>query len=466
MIRSVYKKNSITSATSQPSHKRPRSESGNTSMSTRKKVKKEELSGTNDNIELPAINAIQEQEVVSESKKGKILPSLTPKIEKTLALIVQKEVFADPTLDVAFKMLFGQEQNRDILINLLNNLLNFKGKEEITDIEISNNELIVAQMSEQGQPGIAGAVDILCINKGKQKIAIEIQGQKQPYFLARMQEYMSKIISSQVKKGDGALYHEKILKTYILVIGKNNLFVGDTELKDQEQFEITVVPTVKETGEEVPGNKMCWKYYELQKFRDSENYKNINANSPIKDQWLEFLLDCSKKSSSPTDRAKLIQKGYEIMKMTSWTTDQKNAYDRAKQKEEDDAAQIQIKADQARKEGLEEGLQKGLAEGETKGEIKLVKTMCDIMSIQTPTKLMNSISRLNKPQVEHIIKNISKSVTNLFEEISGLEANQEKNQADSVSTTSSEQQYEMQVSLSGTSLIDNGNGADSNSQDM
>ena len=34
-----------------------------------------------------------------------------------------KEKFADPTFDLTFKMLFGNENHKDILISLLNSLL-------------------------------------------------------------------------------------------------------------------------------------------------------------------------------------------------------------------------------------------------------------------------------------------------------------------------------------------------------
>ena len=51
------------------------------------------------------------------------------------------EVFADPTYDFTFKMLFGNEANKDILISVLNGLLNFRGNEQIEDVSIISNEL-------------------------------------------------------------------------------------------------------------------------------------------------------------------------------------------------------------------------------------------------------------------------------------------------------------------------------------
>lgn len=281
------------------------------------------------------------------------------------------EIFADPTLDVTFKMLFGNEQNKDILISLLNSLLGFKGSREIIDVEINTNELQVSSVSsERGMSGITSAVDILCTNKGKQRIAIEMQGQRAKYFLAREQEYMAKLISGQVKEGEGKLYDTKVLETYIIIIAKENTFGGATALRDQTLFEVDVVPTVVQTGEIVPGNKMHWKFFELSKFQRSANYKSIHKGSPLKEQWLEFLIDCSKQTQEP-DRDEIIKKGYEIMQVAKWGDEAKVLYWKQKVNEHE-----AIQAQQAiAEESFEKGEIKGKLKGEIKGEISKVKTL-------------------------------------------------------------------------------------------
>ena len=78
---------------------------------------------------------------------------------------------------------------------------------------------------------------------------------------------MAKLISLQVKEGEGKLYHEKVLETYIIVIGKSNIFVGDTKLQNQKLFEIDVQPMVIQTNEIIPGNKMFWKFLNYLNFK-------------------------------------------------------------------------------------------------------------------------------------------------------------------------------------------------------
>jgi hypothetical protein len=84
--------------------------------------------------------------------------------------------------------------------------------------------------SSGGESSVSGAVDVLCNTASGQKIAVEMQRAKQPYFLARTQHYMSKLISMQVNEKSGSEYHKEILDTYILVLEKQNLFTGQHEL--------------------------------------------------------------------------------------------------------------------------------------------------------------------------------------------------------------------------------------------
>lgn len=277
-------------------------------------------------------------------------------------------IYGDPTTDTGFKILL--QKDKEVLISIVNSLLDFEGDNEIVELEIDSNENLVDTLSNQkGQSGIVSSVDILCTNRGKHKIAIEMQSQKETYFLAREQFYMAKLISNQVKEGQGKIYHEAVLETYIIVIGKKNIFTGQTSIKDKKLFEIDVKPMIVKTGEIYPGNKMNWRFFELPKFEKSDEYKALTKASPIKYQWLGFLIECSHEAVK-LDREEIIQKGYEIMKIATWSGDKQTLY----WKERDNIRAAQQALEDAKEEGREEGLQKGKLKGEIKGEISKVKT--------------------------------------------------------------------------------------------
>jgi len=46
--------------------------------------------------------------------------------------------FLDPTNDVAFKKIFGNDQKKEILISFLNSLLGLKEGKKILEVEIQN----------------------------------------------------------------------------------------------------------------------------------------------------------------------------------------------------------------------------------------------------------------------------------------------------------------------------------------
>ena len=309
--------------------------------------------------------------------------------------VIKTEIFADPTYDITFKMLFASDKNKDVLISLLNSLLNFKGSKEIKDVALNSNELDVVPFSkDKSKLGVSSAVDVLCTTANGQKIAIEMQGQKTKYFLAREQEYMAKLLVGQVKEGQGKLYHEKVLETYIIVITKENVFTGKAEFEKQKLFEIDIEPRIVQTNEPYPDNKMHWKFFELAKFKNNPNYSKINKLSDLKEQWLEFLIECSKQVSEP-ERNDIIKKGYEIMKMSKWDGDTQALYWKQKQEVEDILREQEDSREEAFKEGemkgLEKGLHEGLHKGKLKGELigKVKGEVKQIKSFMTLEKQMN-----------------------------------------------------------------------------
>lgn len=297
------------------------------------------------------------------------LPTKKQRLESKKEEEVVAEIFADPTYDITFKMLFGSDKNKDVLISLLNSLLGFKGEKEIKDVEINNTALPVIPFStDKSKLGVSSTVDVLCTTLNGQKIAIEMQGQKTKYFLAREQEYMAKLLIGQVKEGEGKKYHEKVLETYIVIITKENVFTGKSEFEKKKLFEIDVEPRIVQTNESYPDNKMHWKFFELAKFKSSSNYSKITKDSNLKEQWLEFLIECNKQLTEP-ERNEIIKQGYEIMKIAKWGPDIQAAYWKQKQDVED----ILQEQEDLIEETKQKAFQKGKLKGEIKGEIGKIK---------------------------------------------------------------------------------------------
>ena len=86
--------------------------------------------------------------------------------------------FINPFTDWGFKRIFGQEINKDLLIQFLNDLL--VGERHITDLRFMDKEQLPEAKDQRG-----AIYDIFCETDTKEQIIVEVQYRHQPYFLDR-----------------------------------------------------------------------------------------------------------------------------------------------------------------------------------------------------------------------------------------------------------------------------------------
>ena len=103
--------------------------------------------------------------------------------------------FINPFTDTGFKILFGQELSKPLLIDFLNNLLD--GKDRVVDLKFLDKE---RQRIFKGDRGLI--YDIYCDTDDGRKIIVEMQNKSQKYFIERSIYYTSQAVSRQGQKGD------------------------------------------------------------------------------------------------------------------------------------------------------------------------------------------------------------------------------------------------------------------------
>ena len=321
------------------------------------------------------------------------IPELKQNLSHIIRLYSTKtgQIFADPTYDNTFKILFASQKHLKITLSILNSFLNFTGDREITsvsfpskntDLNDSSNaaSIVSSALENDTRFAVDSTVDLLCITKNGEQIAIEMQRAHEGYFLARTQLYMAKLIASQVKVGESAKAHKVMLDTYIICIGKENIFRDpvilskqkaylNEDTKEELSFELTVTPTIHDLWVTVQDNKMIWKFFELTKFKEYMQKFSIQKDSPIKHQWLQFLLKCHEAEDTPENIAEIIKEGYDIMRMSNWSPEQKVLYD------------IEIDKEELARTKVQEAEIKGKIEGEAiglkKGKIEIIKSMLE-----------------------------------------------------------------------------------------
>ncbi len=108
---------------------------------------------------------------------------------------MEHSVFINPFTDFGFKKIFGLEENKDLLIDFLNELLAYQG-EKIADLTYKKNDHL-------GESGIDRNVifDLYCENEKGEKFIVELQKAKQSFFKDRMVYYSSFSVQEQNQKG-------------------------------------------------------------------------------------------------------------------------------------------------------------------------------------------------------------------------------------------------------------------------
>jgi hypothetical protein len=125
---------------------------------------------------------------------------------------------------------------------------------------------------------------------------------------------MARTIAYQMKKGGAQTYHTDLTKVYMLIISRENIFIGNYDLKlgkKDVSFEKEILPIIKQTGTEVPANLMHWIFYEIKRFVEVFKGKEIDASSPLKHQWLNFLDKCGSQKAIPDNINELIKGLYD-----------------------------------------------------------------------------------------------------------------------------------------------------------
>ena len=114
--------------------------------------------------------------------------------------------YMDPKVDFAFKKVFGTEQNKPILIDLLKSLL----KIDIRSLVINNSELIKDSLDEKSP-----RLDVLATLGTGEIVDIEIQVSKKRFMDNRALFYGAKLISGQKRIGEN---YSKLVPVWVVII--------------------------------------------------------------------------------------------------------------------------------------------------------------------------------------------------------------------------------------------------------
>ena len=195
-----------------------------------------------------------------------------------------KEKYINPFTDYGFKRLFGEEPNKDLLLDFLNELL----KE--TEGEIKEISYLPAEKLPISQGDRKAVFDLYCTNEKGEKFIVELQKTKQKYFKDRVLYYSTFPIQEQAIVGQDWDFELKNVYTIAILD-----FVFDEDKNEPEKFRYDVKLSDIET-KKVFYNKLTFVYLEMPKFNKTE--KELKTKY---DKWLFVIKNLNKLERIPTE---------------------------------------------------------------------------------------------------------------------------------------------------------------------
>ena len=218
--------------------------------------------------------------------------------------------YINPFTDFGFKRLFGEEANKDILMDFLNEILH-EEQGKIKDIIFKKTEQLGRQIVDR-----KAIFDIFCESENGEKFIVEMQKAKHDFFKDRSVFYSTFPIREQAERGD---WNYELKAVYTVAILD---FVFDEDKQDQEKMIYRVKLSDIETNK-VFYDKLNFIYIEMPKFK-----KTLEECENHFDRWLYVLRNLEKFDNYPDSlQEKIFKKLFGEAEIAGLKPSELEAYD-------------------------------------------------------------------------------------------------------------------------------------------
>jgi len=260
--------------------------------------------------------------------------------------------------DYGFKRLFGQEPNKDLLQDFLNELLKDE-QNRIVNLTYLKDENLGKSVLDR-----KAVFDLYCENDQGEKFIVELQKSKQNFFKDRSVYYSTFPIQHQAQKGD---WNYELKAVYTIGILD---FVFEEDKKDNEKYRYDVKLQDIDTNK-IFYDKLSFIYLEMPKFT-----KTLDELETRFDKWLYAIKNLNRLDKVPDKlREKIFEKFFEIAEISNFTREEVINYEDSLKYYRD----LKNSLDTAKMEGLEEGI--GIGKNQTIHNI--ARNLLDILDDKT-----------------------------------------------------------------------------------
>jgi predicted transposase/invertase (TIGR01784 family) len=265
-----------------------------------------------------------------------------------------QEKYVNPFTDFGFKKLFGEEPNKDLLLDFLNELLKDEQGQIVSITYLRSEQLGDTSLDRKA------IFDLYCENERGEKFIVELQKTKQKYFKDRTLYYATFPIREQAKLAE---WDFELKAVYTIAILD---FVFDEDKNDLSKFRYDVKLQDIDTNK-IFYDKLTFIYLEMPKFT-----KTIDELETRFDKWLYIIRNLTKMDQIPEIlQEKIFKKLFKAAEIAKFTPSQVSSYEQSIKVFRDNNntfnTAIEEGFNKGMAKGIEQGIEKGIEQGIQKG---------------------------------------------------------------------------------------------------
>jgi predicted transposase/invertase (TIGR01784 family) len=217
--------------------------------------------------------------------------------------------YFNPYTDFGFKKLFGEEGNKDLLMDFLNQLL--PSHHQVVELSFKNPEKVPGTTKER-----KAIFDIYCQNIKGERFIVEMQKAKVNFFKDRSLFYSTFPIKEQAQKGG---WNFNLMPVYFIAI----LDFKYDEKEEEAKFRRDVC--LKDQDGDVFYDKLHFKFLQMPLFNKQEHELESHF-----DKWVYFLKNLENFDHIPAIlNEPIFQRGFEIAELSHLKPRQFDDYEKS-----------------------------------------------------------------------------------------------------------------------------------------
>ena len=302
------------------------------------------------------------------------------------------EKYINPFTDFGFKKLFGEEPNKELLLDFLNELLK-EEQGQIKELTYLKNEHLDQDLNRRA------IFDLYCTNEKGERFIVELQKTKQNFFKDRTLYYSTFPIREQAKRAD---WDYQLNAVYTIAI-LDFVFTEDKHEPEKYRYDIKLMD---QESCEVFYDKLTFIYLEMPKFT-----KTLDELSTRFDKWLYVLRNLNRLDRIPEKlKERVFEHLFDIAEIAKFNQKELRDYEDSLKYYRDLKNSLDTAFEDGVEKGFEQGVEKGIEQGIEQGVEKgIEKVAIELIRKKVSNEIIRSSTGLTQDQINYLRKKIEEA---------------------------------------------------------